>query len=294
MQMAKGMRRRDFLMTGVTIGAGFALGLYPFRNARSARAVSPASVYRLYAQDVYEGLGYRPTWLPGTPVELGDIGEIKDGVFRYITNLNQIGIHFDTRTDSDRDAIDYASRDGVTMTFKAGGEVNQNFRAITEADAGLLIEFSRKGAVVMHLRNVSFNQIADQHTLADEMLRSMATADESRQWQRNWVVITEVARAQYATIVISGSENSRIELRASGSVSPASLAEVSAAFSVATESGISARVIAESGLTPLYRGLRVKARLLGLFDDEVVPAHAEPPPAHEFFGEADPADDDHY
>ena len=293
MQTIENVRRRDFITTSVTIGAGFALGLNPFRNTSSARAASPVNVHKLYAQDVYEGLGYRPTWLPGTPVALGNIGVIEDGVFRSITDLEHLGIRFDRKVDPDRDAIDYASRNGVSMSFKAGGEVNGKFKAITTADAGVLIEFSREGAVVLQLRNVSFNRIADQHALAHAMLKSIAIADESKQWQRNWVVITEVARAGYATIVISGSGNSRLELKASGSATPASLADVSAALSVATESEISIKVIAKSGLTPLYRGLRVKRKYFWLYD-EVLPANAEPPPAHDVFGEADPADDDHY
>ena len=187
------VRRRDFITTSVTIGAGLALGLNPFRSTSSARAAPPVNVHKLYAQEVYEGLGYRPTWLPGTPVALGNIGVIEDGIFRPITDLTQIGIRFDVKVDPARDAIDYTSKNGVSMSFKAGSEVNGKFKAIATADAGVLIEFSREGAVALQLRDVSFNRIADQHALGQMLLKSLATADESKQWQRNWTVITEVA-----------------------------------------------------------------------------------------------------
>ena len=285
--------RRDFIRTSVTISGAFALGLNPFRGISIARAVSPVSVHKLYAEDVYKGLGYRPTWLPGTPINLGNIGVIEDGIFRPITDLAQLGIHFDVIVDTNQDAIDYSSTNGVSMSFKAGGETNGKFKAITRAEAGVLIEFSRKGAVVLQLRDVSFNRIADQHALSKAMLSSIAIANESNQWQRNWVVITEVARASRATIVVSGSGKSRLELKASGSTVPASLADVSAALSVAMESEISIKVIAKEGLTPLYRGLRVKRDFFWLYD-EVIPASAEPPPAKELLGDADPAEDDYY
>jgi hypothetical protein len=286
-------RRRDFLKASAIIGGGFALGLNLFDSIGVARAASATSVYKLYAKDVYENLKYRPTWLPGSPVELGAVGVIEEGIFRPITDLKALDIPFAEKVDSDRDAIDCASKNGVSISFKAAGETNGKFEAIAKADAGVLIEFSREGAVVLQLRDVSLNRIADQSALSRALLRSMAVGDETKQWQRNWVVITEVARAGRATIVISSSGNSRLELKASGSTAPASLVDASAALSVATESEISTKVIAESGLTPLYRGFRVRHGFFWLYD-EVLPATAEPPPADAVFGEADPAEDDGY
>jgi hypothetical protein len=250
-------------------------------------------VYKLYAKDVYENLKYRPTWLPGSPVELGAVGVIEEGIFRSITDLQTLDIPFEVKIDSDQDTIDFASKNGVSISFKAAGETNGKFQAIAKADAGVLIEFSREGAVVLQLRDVSLNRIANQSALSHALLKAMAVGDELKQWQRDWVVITEVARAGRATIVISSSGKSRLELKASGSTASASLVDASTALSVATESEINTKVIAESGLTPLYRGLRVRRGYFWLYD-EVLPASAEPPPADMVFGEADPADDDDY
>ena len=293
MQTVENVSRRDFIKSSIAIGGAFALGLNPLCIVHAARAEPQASVHKLYAEDVYEGLGYRPTWLPGTPVALGNVGVLEDGIFRPVTDLAHLGIPFEMKVDTDRDAIDFSSKKGVSISFKAGGETNKKFRAITTAEAGVLIEFSREGAVAMQLRDVSFNRIEDQHALAHALLKSLAVADESKQWQRNWIVITEVARASRATIVISGSGNSRLELKASGSAAPVSLADVSAVLSVATESEISTKVIAESGLTPLYRGLRVKRKWFRIYD-EVLPATSGPPPAEEFLGDADPSEDVYY
>lgn len=291
MRAIENIRRRDFLKASATIGGGFALGLHLFDSISVAGAASATSVYKLYAKDVYDGLGYRPTWLPGSPVELGTVGVIEEGIFRPITDLKKLDIPFEVKVDSDRDSIDFASRNGVSISFKAAGEANGKFKAIAKADAGVLIEFSREGAVVLQLGDVSFNRIADQLALRRALLRSIAIGDESKQWQRDWVVITEVARAGRATILISGSGKSRLEFKASGLTAPASLVAASTAFSVATESDISTKIIAESGLTPLYRGLRVGRRFFWLYD-EVLPASAKPPPEDEVFGEADPAEDD--
>jgi hypothetical protein len=293
MRTVENESRRDFLKASAIIGGSFALGLHRFDNVGVARAASAASVYKLYAKDVYENLRYRPTWLPGSPVELGAVGIIEEGIFRPITDLKTLDIPFEVKVDPDQDAIDFASKNGVSISFKAAGEVNGKFEAIAKADAGVLIEFSREGAVVLQLRDVLLNRIADQSALSRALLRSMAVGDEAKQWQRNWAVVTEVARAGRATIVISSSGQSRLELKASGSTAPANLVDASSNLSVATESEISTKVIAESGLTPLYRGLRVSRGFFWLYD-EVLPASAEPPPADMVFGEADPAEDDNY
>jgi hypothetical protein len=282
--------RRDFLKTSAVIAGGLALGLRRFDSIGVAEAATAPSVYKLYANDVYENLKYRPTWLPGSPVELGTVGLIEEGIFRPITDLKKLDITFETIVGSGQNTIDFASKNGVSISFKAAGETSGKFEAISKADAGVLIEFSREGAVVLQLKDVSFDRIADQNSLIRALLKSIAVGVESKQWQRDWVVITEVARAGRATIVISRSGKSRLELKASGSIAPTSLVDASAALSVATESEISTKVIAESGLTPMYRGLRVQRKYLWLYD-EVLPATADPPPPDMVFGDADPAED---
>jgi hypothetical protein len=230
------------------------------------------------------------TWLPGAPIDLGSVGLIEDGVFRPITTLKNLGIPFDKIIDKDKDSIDYSSSSGVSITFKAAGETNSKFKALTDASAGALIEFSRSGAIVLQLRGVANHRIADQPKLYKELLRSVVIGDEDK-WQRDWVVITEVVQTDQATIIISDSSNSKLELKASGSVAPMSLVDVSGNLSVAGESQVSTKLIANSGLTPLYRGVRVKKKFLWLFD-EVQPASSNTPEADEVFDDAVPEEDD--
>lgn len=293
METFENNNRRNFLKSSTAIVGGLALSfnLPSFLYGVAPKKVFAASVHKLYIRDVYKNLKYRPTWLPGTPMELGTVGVIEDSIFRAITDLDQLGIQFEPAKDPDRDDIDFTSKKGVSVTFKAAGEANNKFKAIANTEAGALIEFSQEGAVVMQLRDVAMNRIKDQNALKHELLKSIAVGDESKQWQRDWVVITEVARADRATIVISNSKNSRLELKASGSTTPTSLVDASASFTVATESEISTKVIAESGLTPLFRGLRIGRKHFHLYN-EVIPASTEVPPAEEVFVDADPEEDE--
>lgn len=248
-------------------------------------------IHKLYTKEIYGNLRYRSTWLPGTPIRLGSVGPIEDGIFRPVTDLNRLGIQFEEAIDTDQDTIDFTSSNGVTIAFKAGGESNAQFKSLAKIEAGALVEFSKRGAVVLQLRDVSLNRISDQARLRRDLLQAVVSGDESRQWLREWTVVTEVARAGSATILISGSSNSLLELRASGSAAPTSLVDASAKLSVAAESELSNKVIAQAGLTPLYRGLRVKPGWFWLYD-EILPASSEAPPPDEVFGEADPDGDD--
>jgi hypothetical protein len=246
------------------------------------------TIHKTYTRSIYKQLRYRPTWLPGTPVELGTVGVLKDGIFRAVTDLHRLGLTYTAKMDPASDgALDYTSEKGVSIAFKAAGQLNTQFKALGEAEAGALVEFSEEDAIVMQNRGVTLNRIEDQPALMADMLRLLAVADDSKRWNRDWVVISEVAQVESATIVISVSGSSRIELKASGAVAPTSLADASANLTVASESQVSTKIIAESGLTPLYRGLRVKRDFWWLYD-EVLPADASAPAAVDVFADADP------
>jgi hypothetical protein len=250
-----------------------------------------ANTHELYTREIYNNLKYRGTWLPGAPIRLGSVGMMESGIFRPITDLAKLDISYQETKDTESDTLDFTSSSGVTITFKASGKAGPQFKALAEAEAGAVIEFSRVGAAVLQLRGVSLNRIDDQPQLGRAMLRSIAVGDDSKRWLRDWVVITEVARASRGTILVSETDNARLELKASGTVAPTSLADASANFVVATESGKTIRVLSEDGLTPLYRGLRLKKKFFFLYD-EILPASSEVPPPNEVFGDLDPDEDD--
>jgi len=253
-----------------------------------------AKTYEIYASQIYDNLRYRPTWLPGTSIELGAVGVIEDGLFTQITSLEMLGLEFEVEPGARKEKIEYSTKGAVSLTYKSAGETNAKFKALAAASAGALLEFSRGGAVVMQLGGVSFNRIVDQNALSKQLLRSIMRGGENA-WQRKWVVVSEVVNTDTATIVISGSDKSSMELSASGTAAPANLIKASGSLGVVNETNIETKIIAASGMSPLFRALRVKRRFFGLFDD-VHPASdnfatLEP---GEVFGEAAPIEDRSY
>jgi hypothetical protein len=249
------------------------------------------ALYRDFANDIYSELGYRATWLPGTKVRLGDVGRIENGVLKVETTLSSLATPFETDTDAvPEGSLDYQSKSGVSVVLKAAGSLDGRFKALTSADAGALVEFSNDKAILMQLKNVTSQRIANQANLRRALLSAVVAADDQKRWQRDWVVVTDVVNAGSATIVISGGSSSRLELKASASVAPASLADATARLTTVIADQVSTKIVAESGLTPLYRALRVKRNFWWLYD-EVVTASGEAPDPEELFDDADPAVD---
>jgi hypothetical protein len=79
------------------------------------------------------------------------------------------------------------------------------------------------------------------------------------------VVVTEVVRADYATIIISAGRSAQIDLRATGKITPGGLrlADPEARFQPASYRDIAYKFIAETEVTPLYRANGIKRSLLG-------------------------------
>lgn len=215
-----------------------------------------------YMRGVNSVFRYIPTWTPGRNRQLGDIGFFDKGVFRQRTTLEQFDIDFTVREDpSPADYITQASR-GVDIKFSAKGELDESFHAIAEAEAGARIEFSRKNAFVFSAPHCYEHEIEDKTQVKRALLRTLETGEGD--WDENYAVITDLVYAPSATIIISGSSNSAIELRAKGDVGQEwfSLAGISVDAEPAWSSGSLTKVVAEEGITPLFQPIRVKKTFL--------------------------------
>jgi len=91
-----------------------------------------ASIHSTYISAVYGNLRYRPTWLPGTPTRLGDVGTLDDGIFRPVTSLANLGIAFSVTTDEVPDkSLDLTSATGSSVDFKLKGTTSERFKALS-------------------------------------------------------------------------------------------------------------------------------------------------------------------
>ena len=202
--------------------------------------------------------GYNATWLPGVPLNVGDIGVFdKDGGFDKKANLKHLNINFEILQDHTGDELEYSSKGSVSIIPKLSGKPLPSC-GLEIGEAGVAIEFSKQNSVVFKAKNVTYPSIANQIQLE----KDIAKLYHQGEWKKEWCVVTELAVAESATILISKSSNSKIELKANANLNAAQIdiADVSFNFSVKSEKDVSTKFIAQHGLTPLFKAQKLNLK----------------------------------
>lgn len=209
-----------------------------------------------YIQDLYRHFNYYPTWLPGVPLKLGDIGIIRKNEFTKISSLKNEGISFEVIEDDSKMDLDFVSEGGVSVTTKIAGGAKLPNSSLAEIDTGFSIEFKGENATLFKLAGTISPHISDTIKLGKEIVKRYKNGD----WNKDWVIITEVVQADSSTILVSNSNDSKIELKANAEIGTANLeiTDASAEFSIAFNKDVSLKFITQQNLTPLFKVMGVK------------------------------------
>jgi hypothetical protein len=121
------------------------------------------------------------------------------------------------------------------------------------------------------LGGVMHERIEDQITLARK-IKELAKNDD---WEKKWVVVTEVLRAKRFVILVSESAAGEAELSAEADISALGIKALTADGEIAVRrsKALSTEITTKANLevTPLFRAVRLKR---GLFGSKVGPAYA--------------------
>src|SRR5688572_22235598 len=108
--------------------------------------------YERYTEELHDQYGYLATWLPNLKLKLGDVGRLKRDRFEFVTDLNHLGISFETREAGESANYDYVSADGAGVEFQASGETAGIGTALGQSRATAAVSFKRANAVVFIAR----------------------------------------------------------------------------------------------------------------------------------------------
>lgn len=135
--------------------------------------------------------------------------------------------------------------------MSAKGQSAEGMKTVTDADAGIKVEFARENAVVLSLKGVSFTRIDDLRRLSSDLYEKYSDG----LWDIDYCVVTEIAAADSGTILVSGSRDSSVELKAAADIGPQglTLANADAKLGITYSSGMHTQVVAKQGITPLFR-----------------------------------------
>jgi hypothetical protein len=212
-----------------------------------------------YTDELYKQFHYFATWLPGAPLELGAIGILKNNEFTKVSNLKNEGIEFEIEDDVTKSDLEHATNGAVSITTKLSGTVPAAGSVLANADAGFTVEFSQENAILFKANGTLTPRINDQIKLGKEVIKRY----EQGKWDKDWVIITELVKADSATIIISSSEKGKVELKAKADISTAKLdiADASLNLECTFSKDLSTKIITEQGITPLFKLSRIKSRL---------------------------------
>lgn len=215
------------------------------------------SIVNIYTDTVYENL--RPlyaNWEPGKPVQLGDFGILRDHTFINLGNIDNFNLTFHERTDSTKDQKIFTSKDSVEVKFHARGSVPVS--GIVNTKASLEVSFSNQDAVFFNAAECEYSMISDKVALGKNIMSLYEKGD----WQREWVIVTDLIRAGATTLAISGGRSATIVFEATGDVERINLAEAALGLSVKSASNVGYQVVAENGLIPLLGLCKIQSSFL--------------------------------
>jgi hypothetical protein len=212
-----------------------------------------------YTTALRERFGYSATWVPNAHVRLGDIGTLQGHAYERVASLADFGVDFEVRESHTRGTYEFASSGSVSFGFKAAGEPGSVLAGLAVTDAGLSVDFSSSDAAVFQAAGCSIAQVADQHRLGEELLRLHS---EGR-WPHHYVVVTEVIRADRATVLVAAASGARMEFKAQAGMQlgPLSLVAADAGLHLMRSQGMGVQIVAAGDLTPLFRARGIQRRL---------------------------------
>ena len=218
-----------------------------------------SSAQKQYTDEMKKKFGYYATWHPGVPIKLGDVGTFTGNVFTRLSNLEDLGIPVEIREDTTKTSLEHNSQGSVSVTTKLSGTIAPQGSVLTDLEAGIIIEFSKENSTLFKANNTTSPSIRDTIKLGNLVIKMYTEG----KWNKNWVVVTELVEAESTTVIISNTNNGKIELKANANVGAPSLDIADAAFDFAPQftRGLETTIISNEGLTPLFKVMGMKARI---------------------------------
>jgi hypothetical protein len=187
------------------------------------------SLQSLYSSEMRQQLQVFPVWQPGDPVEVGDIGTLKDGLFEKQTSLGRL--FPDIAVVPVKSKLDhpyrFKSKDCIVGSAGAG--------ATLPGGAGTVqakVQFGAHGGVV-------FDAAGLERTAIDDLLDVRAKIRERRaDWPRGMVLVTAVDTCERFHLLISEAGNASASLQGSaGAVAGLSIADPSVKIGIDSDAG---------------------------------------------------------
>jgi hypothetical protein len=215
-----------------------------------------ATIYEQYTEEMQREFGYSAAWLPNTRINIGDVGFFRRDRFQQVTSLREMGTTFAVGPLGEPSDLEYISANQVQLSWKTNAGVSGTFAA--NAGSTISVEFGRAHAVVFQAIASRVRAMRDLPALAAQLHAFV----ENGKWHREYAVVTEVIQTGPCAVLVSNQANARADfrVRAGALTGPCALAQAATNLGVLSTSGVSVKIVAPEGLTPLFRVCAFRSR----------------------------------
>jgi hypothetical protein len=189
------------------------------------------SSFRFFWDEFQERFSRAPVWLPGSQMELGDIGIIDRRGWLRVAALGDFGIEFDVTPSEVKSDYSVNSTSATTDDFAIEASLEDPAANLASIGTALRVNFSESGGFVVRARRVEASRIKDVLEV-ENRIRDLHARNSF--WQRRWIYVQEIVTAKPCILMVAGASGSSATLRAEGRAGLGSLLEAMDAGSHAT------------------------------------------------------------
>ncbi|WTW92544.1 hypothetical protein OG216_03755 [Streptomycetaceae bacterium NBC_01309] len=195
-----------------------------------------------------------PVWMPGTPMELGDVGTLGPSGWTKATSLDALGVPVVPDAVGDMGKLDYTSGKGVVVETgvpRVGVDT-----PVVVAGGGVTYRFDRRGAFVLRTQDARVHRVAD----LDGVMTAMLRLHEEGRWKPGWIAVTEVVRGGPALVLVADDKGVHATVHARAEVPAGAAAVVGgrAGFALSPDSSVQTSFVSDSEVAVMWRGHLVR------------------------------------
>jgi hypothetical protein len=212
------------------------------------------SSFEDFWDEFQERFSRAPVWLPGTPMELGEIGLIDRRGYLRIAHLADYGITYETQPSSVQSEYSVTSSAATMRDIRGGAAAADPTAALGAGQVGMRVAFSGAGGFVVRCKGVTGTRITDVLAVERQIL------DRNRAepfWERDWIYVQEVVTAKPCILVVSARSGAEATIHATASAGAASFAQVldaGAGLTISDQSSIDQYVATPERAPLMWRG----------------------------------------
>ncbi|MEG8048990.1 hypothetical protein QP178_03475 [Sphingomonas aurantiaca] len=150
--------------------------------------------------------GLFANWMPGDAVEVGDFGTVVDCQFNRLGSIRDYGADFEvTEALAGNTELEYKDKLNVSINALGSAAAGKN------QGAKVKLDLTDKGSFLYHLSNIRQRRPANTKVFNEQIARVIFGG--GLDFPKDGVLITEIQRADHATIIVSEEQGGKLELK---------------------------------------------------------------------------------